>query len=1311
MGKIYEFISRRLLLFVLLLAGIVPQELIAQTYNDGPIQLEARLRDFNLTFSETDVAIFGIVGQPDDLTYYVRGRDNADVDGAGYTTTGCLTEDYDLPLCDWLVGGAGCGGGPVTNIYSFTYPGATVPQFIDIGVDLWEDESPDQLLGVGCQGTRCAYETGFCCGGVLFGACLGVIDDDDLHCVGDPYATLDYRLGPPCEWFDHGYLSGNCNIASNDVYHPRIETFWRYTRGNDCATPIDLGNVQPGFANISHFNSNVCYGDNNVFANGGQDVFYQINVTQPTGVLFQTCGPGSANTSVVILDQTCTQINSNFNGCGSGGQLAIPLCQPGVYYVVVEGRLGSTGTFTLEISEDPSVIVSASAGPNVFVCEGLGVQIGGQAPTNTASGGQGPYTYQWSSPTFLTDPTIANPVAFPPSTQTFYVTVTDNLGCQSVDSAIVTVNPGPTPNLGPDQDLCPGTPTTLDAGAGWSTYFWSTGSFNQQVTVNTGGQYIAVISDFNGCIGRDTVNVNYYPTPNINLGVDTSICIGANIDFDAGPGFNTYAWSNSAATQTITVATAGTFEVTGTDPNGCVAADTITLGIDPLPVVNLGPDLTVCPGDPATFDPGPGFVSYLWNGGSVNQSFTTSTTGLYSVVVTDANGCQNTDDINLFNHVPTPPTISGVTQICALNGSTTLDAGTGPIANPYVSYLWNTGDVTQTISPSFPGNYSVTVTDGNGCETTDMVTVTQLAQPTVSLGADTTICAGSILVLNPTITNGGISQWSTGASSQTIVVNTSGTYWVEVVNGNTCFERDTINVTVAPLPVPTALSNVSLCPGDSVLLDPGSGFSTYAWSTGSNSQSIYVSAPGNYDVTVTNAAGCTETTSMTLSAFSAVGVTLGGDRTECEGTSFNLNAANPGATYTWNTGATTQSISVSFPGQYAVTVTSPDGCIASDTMEAFYNPLPFVDLGIDDTLCTGGTATLDAGPGFSTYAWSNNANTQTTTVNTTGSYTVTVTDANGCQNSDEIEVIANTIPQVDLGPDVTFCDSGSVLLDAGPQYIQYQWTPAMSTNQYAIVDMPGTYSVTVTDRFDCVSSDDVTVNIQGLVDQDFLPPLYEFCEGEEGLVDAGDQWEYYDWNSGEEDQYLIVTASGSHDIIVTDSNGCRFFDTIQVAEIAVPTLELGPNQDICPNEVIVLDPGSNFDSYLWSTNETSPSIEVNAAGVYSVEATFQNCVRMDDILIGDICPGQVFIPNVFSPNGDDINDVFEVTYVNLDELTVQIYDRWGKFLFESNDKNFRWDGRFNGNPVPEGAYYFVMEYKLAGSEVIEQEKGTITLIR
>jgi len=479
-------------------------------------------------------------------------------------------------------------------------------------------------------------------------------------------------------------------------------------------------------------------------------------------------------------------------------------------------------------------------------------------------------------------------------------------------------------------------------------------------------------------------------------------------------------------------------------------------------------------------------------------------------------------------------------------------------------------------------------------------------------------------------------------------------------------------------------------------------------------------AAGTYTVTVSDANGCSATASTSLAEpqFN-LGLTV--NDISCHGAgdgniTSNISGGQAPFNYSWTgpNGFSSNSPTLSnlLAGTYTLVVTDANGCTDSDTMVATYNPLPIVDIGPDDTLCTGLTVSLDAGPGFSSYAWSNGATTQTTTVSTTGNFEVTVTDGNGCENTDDKEVIANTIPEVDLGPDVAFCDSGSVLLDAGEVYVNYQWSPGVSTDQYAIVDLPGTYSVTVTDQFDCVSTDDINVNSQGLQPLDFLPAVFEYCEDGDGLIDAGDQWEYYDWSNGSEDQYLIVDAPATYDIVVTDSVGCRFEDQIEVQEIDVPVLDLGPNQDICPDEVITLDAGGGFDSYSWSTGGNGQTIDISSADVYTVTAIYQGCVREDNVRVGDLCPGRVFIPNVFTPNGDNLNDFFEVTYVNVDELTVQIYDRWGQLLFTSNDKNFRWDGTLNGNQVPEGVYYYHMTYVLSGTEGIEeQEKGSVTLIR
>lgn len=1302
MGKDFKRLTTRFLVALFSLFAL-HHALHAQQYNDGPIELRARLRQFNVTFPETDLAIFGVVGQPDDMSYNVWMRDAADLDGVpGWGPgSGCLTEDYVLPLTDWNL-----------ILFSYTYPSASVPQFLDVRVDFWEDESPDQLLGIGCGGSRCAFDVNFCCGGFLFGLCLGQYDDDDLHCINPtnaPYAQLNYRLGPPCQWYNQGFVGGNC---ANNVYNPRFETFWRYTRGETCspASAINLGVLNNGFSPITHFNSNECYTDDIVYPGGGRDVVYMFSVNQPVGLTVNTCGPGSLSSDVLILDNTCSIIYQNSGGCGNGSQISQPFCQPGTYYIVVEGRGGSQGTFTLSVTENPTVVVRASAGPNVAVCSGLGVQIGAQLPIMPASGGQPGYTYSWSPNAYITNNTDSITTVFPPVTTEYVLEVTDALGCISRDTTLVTVNPGPVVNLGPNQTVCPGTNVILNAGTGFTSYFWNTGAFTQTVTTNQPGQYIAIASDLNGCLGRDTVEVFNHPAAQVNLGADTSICIGANISLNAGPGYTGYNWSQGGSGQTIIANTAGLYHVTVTDVNGCQERDTILLGIDTLPVPSLPAVVTTCPGDPAVLNPGAGWPTYLWSNSTINQILITNNTGPFSVTVTDGNGCQGTAATNVT--VANSPAGFNVTAspnnfICQ-GQSVTLDAGT---SGSITAYLWSTGATTQTISASTAGNYKVTATDVNGCQWVDSLQLSVFPVPTVNLGPDTNLCQGNQLIL---LAPGGFSyNWSTGVTTQFITVTTPGTYQVTVTNlGTGCTATDQIVVGVVPNITTSLPANTSFCSGDFVTLDPGPGFTSYAWSNGSNSQSINVNANGNYTVTVTNANGCTATATSNVTQYAPVNVLVTGSTTACQGTPITLSATGGFSTYAWNIGGTTQSINVTASGTYTVTVTDANGCegIASQTVN--FNTPPTVSLGPNDTLCAGTTATLDAGPGFSNYNWSTGATGQTVTISQTGNYTVTVTDANGCQASSSVTMIGSTVPPVDLGPaSINICDSGSVIIDAGHQYIDYTWSGNPSPNQYIVVSDPGNYAVTVTDQYGCTSTDNINVTVNAVTPADFLPSDTLACAGQDLLIDAGDQWIEYIWNTGSPNQYLLANTPGTYEVTVTDPDGCRFNDTIRVAIETPPTLELGPSENICPDEVITLDAGPGFTSYVWSTGATTQTIQVTEAAVYSVTTTFNSCEQDDNIAIGDECPGEIFIPNVFTPNNDGLNDFFVIDNVNLESLDIVIYDRWGKFLYTTGDKNFRWDGTFKGNDLPEGVYYYVCTYKLITDENTFETKGTITILR
>jgi hypothetical protein len=260
----------------------------------------------------------------------------------------------------------------------------------------------------------------------------------------------------------------------------------------------------------------------------------------------------------------------------------------------------------------------------------------------------------------------------------------------------------------------------------------------------------------------------------------------------------------------------------------------------------------------------------------------------------------------------------------------------------------------------------------------------------------------------------------------------------------------------------------SICDGSVLTLDAGQA-STYLWSTGATTQTIQVSATGTYSVVITNAAGCDATDAIVVTTTPSPSVNLGADVSSCVGTPVTLDAGNSGATYLWNTGATTQTIQASANGIYTVTVTI-GSCTDIDTIQVNFNALPVVSLGADAEICTSDTITLNAGNAGSTYLWSTGATTQTIRVSNAGTYSVTVTNANTCVNTDAIVITNKAVPvstfatTASNGQSVTF-------LATTTSGLQYAWnfgdpTSAANTSQLAnpthVFTTPGNYTITLT---------------------------------------------------------------------------------------------------------------------------------------------------------------------------------------------------------------------------------------------------------
>jgi len=623
--------------------------------------------------------------------------------------------------------------------------------------------------------------------------------------------------------------------------------------------------------------------------------------------------------------------------------------------------------------------------------------------------------------------------------------------------------------------------TGLNIPAGNSYYFrWVlTGSGG-----STNGQGLAI----------DDVVINASPSctpglPAVALGADVAYCQDSTLALvlNAGNAGSTYNWNNGAATtQTYTVTGPGTYTVKVTDANGCIGRDTITVTQKPNPTVNLGNDTAYCAGTPFSLtlnaqNPG---ATYNWNNGAAaTQTFAVTGDGTYVVTVTAPNGCRATDSLTVTENALPAVNLGNDTSFCAGTAFTLiLDAG-----NPGATYDWNGGEATtQTYQAETAGIYGVSVTDGNGCVNSDIIVLSYNSPSIVALGNDTAYCAGTAFTLTLDAQNPGATyDWNNGATNtQTLTVDTAGTYTVTITDVHGCQDTDEITVTENALPIVALGNDTSYCVGSAfaLLLDAGNIGSTYSWNGSSvlTSQVFSVTQAGTYSVQVTNGNGCSATDAVTVTENALPTVDLEDNTLYCTGATFSmlLDAGNPGATYSWNGGiATTQTYTANGAGTYTVTVTDANGCVNSDSTVITEVPLPIVDLGNDTAFCAGSAFSLvlnAQNPGAS-YSWNGGvATTQTFLATQPGTYTVNVTDVYGCSQTHSIEIGSMAVPTVNLGNDINTTNATQVL-NAGPGFTQYQWTPGGQNTAQVTVSQTGNYTVTVTGGNGCTASDTVHV--------------------------------------------------------------------------------------------------------------------------------------------------------------------------------------------------------------------------------------------
>ena len=929
----------------------------------------------------------------------------------------------------------------------------------------------------------------------------------------------------------------------------------------------------------------------------------------------------------------------------------------------------NTATVTVTVNPLPEITIT-TVPENATICSG------GPVSLTAAAGADMSYLWSTEETNATIDSIIVN-AGTAPLTVTYTVTATNNeTGCTATASQVVTVNPLPIAAITPSETaICFGGSTQLVASDEkeydeifpvGADFEWSTGETTSSITVNpaTDSTYSVIVTNQYGCTASAsaTVTVNPLPEVTLNAAPATMICLGDTVELSATEDYD-YVWSANAGSATtasveLVPAATDTYTVTATDKvTGCTNTSTITVTVNPLPEFTVTPaSQEICYGQSATFT-ATGSYNFLWSpGGETSNEITVSPAVgeySYSVVATNPFACTAIASATLkvnplpsvsYDFVPNDSICSGVDLTITANAGPNMfydwliSSGTGPIL--HVTPL----NFTEAPITNY---YEIYVRDTvTGCNINDIVPVVIIPQPKPEITASSSvICSDTTAVLDADIWE--TYSWSTGSHNQTITVNEQGNYSVTITDQNGCHGVDTFFLTVNQIPdivITTNPENGTVCNGQTALIaaSAGSGMS-YLWDNGQTSASFTTPALINngaapltytYKVTATNTTtGCTATSSVTITVNprpDAAIVTL--TDTICAGDALaltaddNVNYTNPSiiTTYEWstNTGYTTETPITVYPVSnitYSLTATNSYGCTGSTSANIVVNQLPTPEIVGNAAICADVTTNILAlSESYSSYRWSTTETDATINAIDAGTYSVTVTDANGCVGSDDFDLIVNSLPVFNLTVENlndSVCSGVNVTITANStEVLSYHWsTGDNGASIDTVLFNSGTYTfyVTATNiETGCIStgSQSVTVNALPVAEITSNATNNMICYGQSVTLTATGGISYV-WSndSTEAEITLIPDITDTYFVTVTNGFGCTATASITITVNPLPNVAIETNPEngqICVGENITLT-ATGGAIYLWSTEETTEAITVSPASsqMYYVTAT------------------------------------------------------------------------------------------------------------
>ncbi len=955
------------------------------------------------------------------------------------------------------------------------------------------------------------------------------------------------------------------------------------------------------------------------------------------------------------------------------------------------GTCTATAVATVSIGTIPVINITPS---NTTIC--LGESVG------LSSTGAGPFI--WTASTGGNPASAAN-VTVSPTSSTTYTVISGTGACTAQAVATVSIAPTLTINITPSSTvICLGESTGLSS-TGSGPFIWtaSTGAnppsaANVTVTPGSTTTY-TVLSGTGACTAQAVATVSIAPALAINITPsNTTICLGASVTLSS-TGSGPFTWTASsgsnppsAGTVTVTPSTLTTYTVlSGT--GSCTAQAVATVSIAPTLSINITPsNTTICLGE--------------------------------SVVLT-------TNGAGPFNWT-------------ASTGSNPPSAGT------------------VTVTPSALTTY--TVLSGTDACTAQAVATVSIA-PSLSVNitpSGTIICNGQSVGLTAS-GNAGPFSWTAstgtppGPSGNVTVTPTTTTTYTLLAGTGACTAQAVATVSISPtLTITISPSSPSVCLGSGTTLTAG-GATSYTWAPGfSTGSTLSVTPTSNTTYTVIGSNGiCVNSATSTVSVITLTTTVSSSSTYYCFGVS-PVSLTGSGATnYTWSPAtdlsSATGAVVTATPSATTIyTVTgNTSGCLSTATISIMVPVLSTVTAtSTNSVICTGGSSTLTAS-GATTYTWAPGFMTNdTVTVSPTAttSYTVIGQTAAGCYAVPAV-VTVTVLPVINpalVAGSPSVCITNSTSISAvSATGLTYTWQPATAiqgaTNSYSIVALPPTtatviYTVTISNSI-CTATNTIQLLVR-------TPPTGNFktlnndtiCKGgcvtfsstSTGSSPITHNW-YYQGGIGTSSVGVAPEAcypsAGSFSVTLIVSNNCGIDTAIKSNYITVfdypllvvngdTTINIGEQAEVFASGGLNYSWSPNINGSIACTTCSNTIVQPTVTTQYIVVASNSKYCKIQDTVtvIVDVNCGDFFIPNVFSPNGDGLNDQINVHGRCISTFNLQIFSRWGEKVFETSSMTDGWDGTFRGQKMDTGVFV----YKADGVSIDGQSfnlKGNITLIR